>query len=125
MTSRGMTPTTRTPTTRMSAPTTPSAVTSASSTGGALTRCLDPVASEGFLAETWEREPLLVPRADPGRFDDLLALADVERLVCSGELRLPAFRLVRTGDRLDTRDFAVNRPWRPTPFSGMAKVEQV
>ena len=48
----------------------------------ALARCLEPFDSENFFAERWEHRPLVVPRDEPGRFDDLLAVADVERLVC-------------------------------------------
>ena len=38
-----------------------------------------------------------MPRAEEGRFDDLISVADVERLVSSGGLRSPAFRLVKEG----------------------------
>ena len=39
----------------------------------ALARCLDPVDAGTFLAEHWEQRPLVVPRDEPGRFDDLLS----------------------------------------------------
>ena len=63
----------------------------------ALARCLDPVDAETFFAEHWERRPLIVPRDEPGRFDDLLSERDVERLVCSTAIRYPGFRLVQRG----------------------------
>ena len=66
--------------------------------GAALARCLDPVDAGTFLAEHWEQRPLVVPRDEPGRFDDLLSEADVERLVCSTAIRYPGFRLVRRGE---------------------------
>ena len=59
----------------------------------ALARCLDPVDAGTFLAEHWEQRPLVVPRDEPGRFNDLLSEADVERLVCSTAIRYPGFRL--------------------------------
>ena len=40
----------------------------------------------------------VVPRDEPGRFDDLLSEADVERLVCSTAIRYPGFRLVPRGE---------------------------
>jgi bifunctional lysine-specific demethylase and histidyl-hydroxylase NO66 len=67
----------------------------------------------------------VVPRADPGRFDDLLSTAEVERLVCETGLRFPGFRLVKEGAKLDVRDYTVDLPWRPVPFGGTADVERV
>ena len=63
----------------------------------ALTRCVEPIGAAEFLAEYWEQRPLAVPRAEEGRFDDLLSVADVERLVSSGGLRTPGLRLVKEG----------------------------
>ena len=82
----------------------------------ALARCLEPVDAETFLAEHWERRPLVVPRGEPGRFDDLLSEADVERLVCSTAIRHPAFRLVREGGQLGIGSYTRDVSWRP-PFT--------
>jgi len=74
------------PTTRIRATPTPTQKTRAS----ALARTLDPVASEEFLAEHWERKPLVVPRGEEGRFDDLLSpqsLERVEALIAFAEAR--------------------------------------
>ncbi len=90
----------------------------------ALARCLEPFESETFFAERWEQRPLVVPRDEPGRFDDLLAVADVERLVCSTAIRYPAFRLVREGGQLDVRAYTEDVSWRP-PFTGTADVPSV
>jgi bifunctional lysine-specific demethylase and histidyl-hydroxylase NO66 len=67
---------------------------------------------------------LVVHRAEPGRFDDLLSLVDVERMLCSGGLRHPAFRLVKAGERLDLGDYATDIPWRPVPFTGTIDVQR-
>ena len=67
----------------------------------------------------------MAPRREPGRFDDLLSEADVERIVCSTGLRYPAFRLVKEGERLDVGDYTEDVPWRPVPFSGTADVDRV
>jgi bifunctional lysine-specific demethylase and histidyl-hydroxylase NO66 len=92
---------------------------------GALARCVEPVSAEEFLAEWWEDRPLLVERGGEGRFDDLLSVADVERLVSTGGLRHPAFRLVKAGERISVRDYAVDIPWRPEAFSKTIDVERV
>ena len=90
----------------------------------ALTRCLEPVDAETFLSEHWERLPLVVPRDEPGRFDDLLSEADVERLVCSTAIRYPAFRLVREGNQIDVGSYTRDVSWRP-PFTRTADVTRV
>jgi hypothetical protein len=93
--------------------------------GAALARCVDPHGADAFLDRFWESAPLLVQRADPGRFDDLLSEADVERIVCSGGLRYPAFRLVKAGARLDPPAYTVDVPWRPAAFTHTADVDRV
>ena len=65
-----------------------------------------------------------MPRAEPGRFDDLLSEADVERLVCSTAIRSPAFRLVREGGQLAVASYTSDVSWRP-PFTATADVPRV
>jgi len=91
----------------------------------ALRRCIEPVEEREFLADYWERRPLVVPRDEPGRYDDLLTAEEVERLLESGGLRFPAFRLVRADEKLKPADYLVDVSWRPVPFSGMADVGKV
>ena len=64
-----------------------------------LARCVGDDAR--FLAEHWGRTPLHLPGIDGGDFGDLLSLDDVDHLVSSTFLRLPALRLVRDGTPLD------------------------
>ncbi len=90
----------------------------------ALARCLDPVDAGTFLAEHWEQRPLVVPRDEPGRFDDLLSEADVERLVCSTAIRYPGFRLVREGAQIPVGAYTSEISWRP-PFTAAADVPRV
>jgi bifunctional lysine-specific demethylase and histidyl-hydroxylase NO66 len=94
-------------------------------TTSALERSIDPVSTEEFLAEHWERKPLVVAREEDGRFDDLLSIADVERLLCSGGLRFPGFRLVKASAKLEVSTYTANVPWRPAPFSGTAEIGKV
>ena len=65
-----------------------------------------------------------MPRAEPGRFDDLLSEADVERLVCSTAIRSPAFRLVREGGQLAVGSYTSDVSWRP-PFTATADVPRM
>ena len=66
-----------------------------------------------------------MPRAEPGRFDAILSAADVERLVCSSGIRVPAFQLVKDGARLPLLAYTEDIPWQPAPFSGSARVGRV
>lgn len=86
---------------------------------------LDPVALGHFLAECWDREPLLVARDEPGRFDGVLSAADAERIACATGVRTPAFRLVRDGAQVPLSTYTKDVPWRPGSFSGMADVARV
>ena len=83
------------------------------------------MSAEEFLADYWEQKPLVVPRAEEGRFDDLLSVTDVERLLCSSGLRFPAFRLAKAGAKLDVSSYTKDLSWRPTPFTGTVDVERV
>ena len=110
-----MTPTTPTPT-----QTTPTRTPSSSL---ALDRALAPVESESFFAEHWERQPLVVPRDEEGRFDDLLSVRDVERLITETGIRTPGFRLVKAGATV--QGYTTELAWRPEPFTGVADVRRV
>jgi ribosomal protein L16 Arg81 hydroxylase len=87
---------------------------------GALSRAIAPTTREEFLSVYWEREPLHVARGETGRFDDLLSAHDVERQLSEPGLRMPGFRLVKAGEKLDPRDYTTDLPWRPRPFTGSA-----
>jgi ribosomal protein L16 Arg81 hydroxylase len=91
----------------------------------ALARSVEPIGAAEFLAEYWEQRPLAVPRAEEGRFDDLLSVADVERLVSSGGLRTPGLRLVKEGGTIAESAYATDISWRPSPFLGMADPDRV
>jgi hypothetical protein len=89
----------------------------------ALGRAVEPLEIERFLAEHWERKPLVVPRGEAGRFDDLLSVRDVERLVTETALRTPGFRLVKAGETVG--GYTTDLSWRPTAFTGVADVPRV
>lgn len=91
----------------------------------ALLRAIAPVGADEFLADHWERKPLHVARGEAGRFDDLLSARDVERLISEPGLRVPGFRLVKAGAKLDQRAYTVDLSWRPVPFTGTADTPRV
>ena len=89
----------------------------------ALERALAPVETERFLAEYWEQKPVVVPRGEEGRFDDLLSTRDVERLITETGIRTPGFRLVKAGATMS--GYTTDLSWRPAPFTGVANVPRV
>jgi ribosomal protein L16 Arg81 hydroxylase len=106
-------------------PTTPTQTTPTRTTPEtfALDRALAPVESGSFLAEHWEQKPLVVPRGEAGRFDDLLSVRDVERLITETGIRTPGFRLVKAGATIAR--YTTDLAWRPAPFTGTADVRRV
>lgn len=66
----------------------------------------DPAA---FLAEHWSQRPVL-DRGAPQRFSEVLDEAEVEQVVGSRGLRLPAFRMVRQGTLIGTDSYAMTAP---------------
>jgi hypothetical protein len=104
-------------------PTTQTRTTRTPTSSEALHRAIEPVAADEFLAEHWERKPLVVPRGEADRFEDLLSAGDVERLITETAIRTPSFRLVKAGATVDgyVRDLS----WRPAPFTGVADVRRV
>ena len=85
----------------------------------ALERAVAPVEIERFLAEHWERKPLVVPRGEEGRFDDLLSARDVERLITETGIRTPAFRLVKAGATVC--GYTTDLSWRPVAVHGRGR----
>jgi Cupin superfamily protein len=122
---RRRTPTATTPTGPTGTTPTPTPTPKTRASGEALACCVEPIDAAEFLADYWEQQPLAVPRDEPGRFDDLISVADVERLVGSGSLRYPGFRLVKEGGQIGLAEYASDLPWRPHAFTGSADADRV
>jgi hypothetical protein len=72
-------------------------------TGSTLRRFVgDP---ERFIRDHWARAPLYRPRSEPNGFTDLFSIADVDHLVATASLRIPAFRMVKDGAELPSRRY--------------------
>jgi lysine-specific demethylase/histidyl-hydroxylase NO66 len=94
-------------------------------TGAELELTLGPVEPEVFFDKHWEREPLVVKRSEPGRFDAILSLADAERIVCETGIRTPAIRLVKEGAPIPAGGYARDLGWGGSSFTGFALVDRV
>jgi ribosomal protein L16 Arg81 hydroxylase len=58
-----------------------------------LAALLFPIGVGEFFADVWEKRPLVINRDVPGAYRDLLALADVDRVLTTFNLRYPEIRL--------------------------------
>jgi bifunctional lysine-specific demethylase and histidyl-hydroxylase NO66 len=67
---------------------------------GGLSRCVGDLGS--FLTDSFARQP---HRWHGGSYDDLLSLADVDRLLTGSGLRRPAVRLVHDGEVIDPKSW--------------------
>jgi ribosomal protein L16 Arg81 hydroxylase len=68
-----------------------------------LARLIAPIDVEAFGRWHWEREPLLVQRSTPSYYDELLSLADTDRVLTHTRIQSPDVRLVREGQEVPLR----------------------
>jgi bifunctional lysine-specific demethylase and histidyl-hydroxylase NO66 len=60
--------------------------------------------AQAFVSEAWARRPLHHPGSGE-TYEDLLSMDDVDQLISSSSLRLPAFRMVKDGTTLPTSTY--------------------
>lgn len=89
----------------------------------ALERCVGDAGR--FIAEHWGRTPLFRPRTGSGGFDDLLSMDDVDRMLSTQALRLPAFRLVKDGSPLPPSSYTRTVRTGSTTIDGVADPARV
>jgi hypothetical protein len=86
-------------------------------TGSALRRFVgDP---ERFVRDHWARAPLYRPCSEPNGFADLFSIADVDHLVATASLRIPAFRMVKDGAELPSRRYTKSGRVGSKPLSDL------
>ena len=62
-----------------------------------LARLIDPIGPERFLADYWERQPLVIHRDDPQYFHELLTLEQLDRVLSTTNMRSADLRVVANG----------------------------
>lgn len=65
-----------------------------------------PIDSAGFFAEYWETRPFFIKRAQPGYFDSLLSLEDVDEFIGTRLFREKDIRVAKQGKIRDFADIA-------------------
>ena len=66
---------------------------------------LDPVSREDFFKEYWEARPLVVSRKDPGYFDPLLSLDEIDRIITTLNLSHPDLQLVSSAEEIRSHHY--------------------
>jgi ribosomal protein L16 Arg81 hydroxylase len=70
---------------------------------------ISPIAPETFAGDYWEQRPLLVQRDDPGYYDGLLTLADLDGILASMSVPETSIRLANRGTTTWLRDLAQSK----------------
>ena len=84
-----------------------------------------PVSLDEFFSKHWEKEPLFIRRSDPGFYDGLLTLQDLQTAISSGGLRYPAIQLSRDGGFLPPEAFCKDIRAGDVVFDGVPELARV
>lgn len=84
-----------------------------------------PLSVEHFLAEYWERKPLLLKRGDSTYYDSLLTIAHLERYVSRGGARYPEIRLAKGGGFYAPEAYTHDVKYGDEIFRGLPDVEKI
>ena len=84
-----------------------------------------PISLDEFFAKHWEKEPLFIRRSDPGFYDGLLTLQDLQNAISSGGLRYPAIQLSRDGGFLPPEAFCKDIRSGDVVFDGVPELARV
>jgi ribosomal protein L16 Arg81 hydroxylase len=63
-----------------------------------------PVDPATFTRDYWEQKPLVIRRRDHAHYQDLLSLADVDRLLTTTSIRSPSVRVLKDGNEIPLTD---------------------
>ena len=84
-----------------------------------------PVSTQEFFSAYWEKEPLFIRRSDPGFYDGLLTLQELQNAISSGGLRYPAIQLSRDGGFLPPEAFCKDIRSGNVVFDGVPELARV
>jgi len=90
-----------------------------------LGRLLQPLSTERFFAEFWEKQSLLLPRHAPDYFASLLTEADLENLISNADLRFPAIQLSKGGGYLPPELYTRTLQQGEETVSGVANTAKI
>lgn len=91
----------------------------------ALELCIAPHDLQAFLERWWEREPVLMSRREPDRFDRLMSRVIFDDLVANTNLRAPFFRLFKDGNIVPDSACTTSRRLGPNVDVGLADLNAI
>jgi len=71
---------------------------------------LEPITPQAFFAEYYERQPLLIARSEPRRFEPILNLSAIDRFLATTSPCHPDVFLVDAARKLDAADYTLADP---------------
>jgi hypothetical protein len=71
-----------------------------------LSRLLDPIETDAFFTDYWEKAPLLIARNKPSYFNDLLSLDDLDHALTTLNLHHPEIGLSNASADVTLKDYA-------------------
>ena len=90
-----------------------------------LASLLHPFSSAEFLADYWERQPLVIRRGDSRRYQNLMTDRDLEDLVSDPNTRYPAVRLAREGSFYRPEVYSSDVQVGQCSFSGVLDLNRI
>ena len=69
---------------------------------------IDPIKPADFFKTYYERQPLLIARHDPSRFDELLSIAAIDRFLATTSPRHPDVFVVDAARKLSADDYTLS-----------------
>lgn len=90
-----------------------------------LAKMISPLDSRQFFEEYWEQNMLLIPRENSGFYNELLTMADIDRIISTSGLRYPSLTMVKSGVSIPSSKFTFNMPWTGDSFSRVIDPEVV
>jgi ribosomal protein L16 Arg81 hydroxylase len=90
-----------------------------------LREAISPWSIDEFLATSWERDPLVVKRADATYFAPLISTNEFDEIVASTGLRHPYFRVFRAGELVPVEQTTTARQLGPDLDPGLADLNKL
>jgi ribosomal protein L16 Arg81 hydroxylase len=90
-----------------------------------LRQAIDPWSIDDFVANAWERKPLVFARSDRSYFSSLVSVAEFDSILAASGLRRPYFRVFSRGQLLPDDQTTTSRQLGPDVDSGLADLNKL
>ena len=91
----------------------------------AFTSLIEPMSTDEFFADYWEKQPLHLRRENANYYDDLITLDNVQSAISFGGLRYPAIQLSKNGAFLHPDVFCADIHSGDIVFNGVPDLDKL